>query len=99
MKMTDDVTAIAAQVSTVDEAIMKVLPFVTTMLGFVPGAAVAVPFLPLVSGFLAALDNAAKAVAAGNPGAAATDILQEVISHLTPGAANSPALAPEAAAA
>ena len=97
--MTVDATAIATQVSTVDEAIMKVLPFVTTMLGFVPGAAVAAPFLPLVSGFLAALDNAAKAVAAGNPGAAATDILQEVISHLTPGMANSTSLAQEAPSA
>jgi hypothetical protein len=98
MTDTPDLAAIAKEVSTVDEAIMRVLPFIAPLLGFIPGAAVAEPFLPLVGDLLTALDNAAKAVAAGNPGAAATDILQELINHLTPGQPNSPALGPAAAA-
>lgn len=90
--------SIATQVSSIDEALMNVLPFITPMLGFIPGAAVATPFLPLVGDLLGAVDNAAKAVAAGNPGAAAVDILQEVINHLTPGKPNSPILSAPAAA-
>lgn len=88
--------SIATEVSTVDEAVMKVLPFITTITGLIPGAQVATPFLAMAGPLLAAVDSAAQAVAAGNPGAAVTDVLQEIISHLTPGAANSPALAPTA---
>lgn len=87
-----DLVSIAKEVSTVDEAVMKVLPFVSTFIGFVPGAQVAIPFLPLVSEFLSVVDNAAKAVSEGNSGAAVQDVLQEVMNHLTPGKPNSPIL-------
>lgn len=87
-----DVGAIATEAAQVDEAIMKALPFASTLLEFVPGAQVAVPFLPLVGEGLSVLDNALRAVAAGNPGMAAKDVFQEVINHLTPGAPNSPIL-------
>lgn len=95
--MTESITQIAGQVSQVDEAILKALPFVSTFIGFIPGAAVAVPFLPLVTEVLTALDNAAKAVAAGNTGAGVQVVLQEIMNHLTPGAPNAAALAPTAA--
>jgi hypothetical protein len=88
--MTDtSITGIATEVATVDEAIMKFLPEISLLLGFIPGAGVAVPFLPEV---LTALDNAAKAVATGNPGAAIGSIFSEIANHLTPGAPNSPTL-------
>jgi len=91
--MTDtSISGIATEVSQVDEAVMKALPFVSGLIGFIPGASVAVPFVPLITEFLGVIDNAAKAVADGNPGAAATDVLQEVINHLTPGKPNSPTL-------
>ena len=48
--MTANVQAIAGEVSTVDEAVLKALPFISTALGFIPQAAVAVPFMPLVGG-------------------------------------------------
>lgn len=83
---------VAGQVATVDEAVMKFLPFVSTILGFIPGAQVAVPFMPLVQGALTALDSAAKAVSMGDPGAGVQDIFTEVINHLTPGQPNSQAL-------
>jgi hypothetical protein len=88
---------IATEVSTVDEAVMSALPFVSGIIGFIPGAAVAVPFLPLVGELLAALDNAAKAVAAGNTGAAVEDIFTEIKNHLTQGKPNSPILSAPAA--
>ena len=90
--MTTDIKSVATTVSTVDEAIMKALPFISTVIGFVPGAQVAVPFMPLVGGLLAALDNAAKAVAAGNNGAAIEAVIAEIENHLTPGKPNSPIL-------
>ena len=92
-----DMKSVATEVSTVDEAVMKALPFISFMLGFIPGAQVAVPFMPFALGALKALDEAAKKVADGNPGAAAQDVLQEVMNHLTPGKPNSPILSvPEA---
>lgn len=91
--MTDtSITGIATEVSTVDEAVMKALPFISGIIGFIPGGAVAVPFLPLVGELLSALDNAAKDVAAGNAGNAVEDILTEIKNHLTKGAPNSPTL-------
>jgi hypothetical protein len=90
--MTTDMKSVATTVSTVDEAVMTALPFISGILGFIPGAQVAVPFMPLVSEGLMALDNAAKAVAAGNPGAAIQDVMKEVMDHLTPGKPNSPIL-------
>ena len=87
-----NLAAIATEVSTIDEAAMKFLPFVTTIVGAIPQTAVAAPFLAVAGPLLQALDNAAKEVAAGNPGAAAQDIFQQLINHLTKGAPNSPAL-------
>lgn len=87
-----DVKSVAGEVSTVDEAVMTALPFISGIIGFIPGAAIAVPFMPLVSEGLMALDNAAKAVAEGNPGAGIEDILTEIKNHLTPGMPNSPIL-------
>ena len=84
-----DVAGIATEVSKVDEAVMKALPFISTFIGFVPGAQVAVPFMPLVGELLQALDTAAKEVAAGNTGAAAEGVLQEIMDHLTKGKKNS----------
>lgn len=92
-----DVKSVAGQVSQVDEAVMKALPFISGLIGFIPGGAVAVPFMPLIGEALVALDNAAKAVAAGNSGAAVQDILTEIMNHLTPGQPNSPALSAPAA--
>ena len=86
--------ALADQVIT---EVLKVMPFVSTVIQFVPGAAVATPFVPLFVEFLGVLDNAAKAVAAGNTQAAIGAILGEIMSHLTPGMPNAPALAPTAA--
>jgi hypothetical protein len=89
---TIDVTQVANTVSTVDEAVLKALPFISTIIGFVPGAQVALPFMPLVGAGLTALDEAAKAVAAGNPGMAFQDIMKVVTDHLTHGKPNSPIL-------
>jgi hypothetical protein len=90
---------VAGGVATADEAVMKFLPFISTALAFIPGAQIAVPFMPLVGELLAVLDNAAKAVASGNPGSAFEDVLAEVRSHLTPGLPNSPILSAAPAAA
>jgi hypothetical protein len=87
-------SGIAAEVATVDEAVMKALPFIGGIIGFVPGGAVISPFIPLITELLTTVDNAAKAVSAGNTASAATDVLNEVISHLTPGKPNSAALSP-----
>ena len=90
--MTDstvNVTQIAGEVASVDEAVMKFFPTISTIVGFIPGAQVAVPFLPLVGEILAAVDTAAKDIQAGNNGAAVEDILTEIRNHLTPGLPNS----------
>ena len=87
-----DIVAIATEVSAVDEGFMKALPFITSILGFTPGA-VAVPFMPLVAELLQVIDNAAKDVAAGNNMAAGQDILKVIMDHMTKGKPNSPALA------
>lgn len=95
-----DIETIAGQVAEVDEAIMKVLPFIAMMIGFIPGAGPIAPLLPLVGEILAAVDNAAKSIQSGNNGAALDDILKEIRNHLTPGFPNSSVLssppAPEA---
>lgn len=87
-----NITGVATEVATVDEAVMKALPFVSGLIGFIPGAQVAVPLMPLIGELLTVVDNAAKAVAAGNSGAAAQDVLQEIMNHLSPGQPNSPIL-------
>jgi hypothetical protein len=90
--MTTQLEVVAKEVATVDEAVMKVLPFISTFIGFVPGAAVAIPFLPLVGELLAALDSAAQAVSTGNNAGGIEAIIDEIKNHLTPGAPNSPIL-------
>lgn len=84
--------SIATTVSKVDEGILQALPFISGMIGFIPGGAVAVPFMPLVTELLQALDTAAKDVAAGNNSDAAQDVLTEVMNHLSKGKPNSPIL-------
>lgn len=90
-----DIKTVAGTVATVDEGIMKFLPFISLAIGFIPGGAAAKPFMPLVAEVLAALDNAAKSVAAGNNGAAIEDVITAVKNHLTAGQPNAPALAPD----
>lgn len=90
--MSADVHAIAAEISKVDEAILKAMPFVSTIIGFVPGAQVAAPFMPLIVEVLQAVDKATEAVAGGNTSAAIDAVINEIKSHLTPGSPNSPAL-------
>jgi hypothetical protein len=87
-----DVAGIAAEVVTVDERIMKLLPTIAMFAGFIPGGAVVSGFEPLILEVLMAVDEAAKAVAAGNPGAAFSVVLDEIKNHLTPGKPNSPIL-------
>lgn len=89
---TIDVKTIAGEVVTVDEAVLNVFPYISGLIGFIPGAQVAAPFMPLVSEILTAVDGAAKAIQAGNTGAAIDDILTEIRNHLTPGAPNSSVL-------
>ena len=86
------VASIAGTVSTVDEAILKFMPFVSILVSAIPGAQVAAPFIPLVGELLTVVDNAAKAVAGGDTNAAIQDVLGEIMSHLTPGKPNSPIL-------
>jgi hypothetical protein len=93
-----DISSIAKEVSQVDEAVMKALPFISTLIAFVPGAQVATPFLPLVGELLQVLDKAAKSVADGNNSGAAQDILGEIMNHLTPGKPNSTILSAPAPA-
>jgi hypothetical protein len=89
---TIDLTSIAQEVSTVDEAVMKALPIITTITGIIPGAQVATPFLAMAGPLLQAIDNAAKDIADSKPGAAWQDILQELTNHVTKGQPNSPIL-------
>ena len=98
MTTTPTPASIAGTVSSVDEAIQKFMPFVSILVGAIPGAQVAAPFIPLVGELLTVVDNAAKAVAGGNTNAAIQDVIQEVMNHLTPGQPNAPALAPTATA-
>lgn len=94
--MTDNVQNAAHVVEQVDEALMKALPFITFSLGLVPvpGVGVAATLLknPLMMEVLQKVDEAAKAVEAGKPGAGINVLLDEINDHLTPGAPNSPAL-------
>ena len=89
---TPTAASIAGTVSTVDEEILKFMPFVSTILAVIPGAQIAVPFLPIATEILGVIDNAAKAVAGGNTGVAIQDVFNEIKNHLTPGAPNSAAL-------
>jgi len=92
MTDTQSVAQIAGTVATVDEAIMNAMPIISVMVGFIPGAQPLVPFLPLLSGLLAAVDTAAKDLAANNPDMAFQDIVNAIKNHLTNGAPNSPTL-------
>ena len=92
MTDTTSVAGVAGQVATIDEAILKVMPIVSTMIAFIPGAQVAVPFMPLLIGILTAVDTAAKDLAANNPDMAVQDIFKTIQNHLTSLAPNSPTL-------
>lgn len=85
-----DLQSVAGQVATVDETVLKFLPFISMFIAATPAG----PFMPLITEALTALDSAAKAVAGGNTSGAIDVVIKEVISHLTPGMPNSPALAP-----
>jgi hypothetical protein len=89
-----DLKTIATEVSTVDEVLAKLLPFVSTAAGFVPGNPIPQAVWMIVGKALLAVDNAAKAVAAGNPNAAIDVVVSEVKDHLTPNMPNSPILSP-----
>lgn len=90
--MSVDIPAVAGEVATVDEAVMKALPTIAMFAGFIPGASIITGFEPEIMMALKALDDAAKAVAGGNPGMAFRDVLGAITSHLTPGMPNSPIL-------
>jgi len=91
--MTDtNVAQIAGTVATVDEAVLKAMPIISTMIMFIPGAQAAAPFMPLVTGLLTAVDTAAKDLAANNPDMAFQDIINAIKNHLSGAAPNSPTL-------
>lgn len=87
-----DIKQVAGEVAQVDEKIMEFFPYISGMIGFIPGAAAAQPFMPLVGQILAAVDTAAKDIQSGNNAAAINDILTEIRNHLTPGLPNSSVL-------
>lgn len=89
---TSGIASAAGTASQVIEGIERFLPFITTIIGAIPQTAVAAPFLAGAGPLLSVLDNAAKEIAANNPGAAGEVILTELTNHLTKGAPNSPAL-------
>jgi len=88
-----NISTVAGQVAQVDEIVIKYLPFIGSMVGLIPGAQPFVIAEPMILSLLTALDNAAKAVAAGNYTNAFDSVVKEIESHLTPGAPNSPHLA------
>jgi hypothetical protein len=95
--MTGTASGIAATAETVVEGIMKVEPTVATIASmFVPGAAPIVamvqPEVMLAAPFI---ENALKALSAGNNGDVLSSFIQ-LLQHLTPGQANSPILAASA---
>jgi hypothetical protein len=97
MSVSVNVSQIANQVSTWDEKIAQVLPFILPAANFIPGVGPGVAAAaPLILEILNMVDNAAKAVSAGDPAAALKTVLAEINNHLTPGAANAEALSPTA---
>lgn len=92
--MTDSTpSGVAAQVASVDEAVMQFLPFLSTILGFIPQTApLAAPITAGVGALLKTIDDGAKTIASSKPGASAADIIGELVNHNTPGQPNSPAL-------
>jgi len=86
-----DVKTIATEVATYDEAILKFMPYLGSILGIIPGAQAGVPVVAGITALLKAIDDAAKAVSA-NTSADPNGIVGEIVNHLTPGAPNSPAL-------
>ena len=93
------VSQVAGEAEKVVEGVMKVEPTVATIASmFVPGAAPVVamvqPEVMLAAPFI---ENALKALAAGNNGDVMTSFIQ-LLQHLTPGQANSPILSEAPAA-
>jgi len=87
-----DVKSIATEVATYDEAVMKFMPYLSGLLGVIPGAQAGVPIVAGITALMRAIDDGAKAIAAGNSAADVGSIIGELINHNTPGAPNSPAL-------
>jgi len=88
-----DVKTVAATAEQVVEGVMKVEPTVATIASmFVPGAAPIVaivqPEVMLAAPFI---ENALKAIAAGNNGDVMTSFIQ-LLQHITPGQPNASAL-------
>lgn len=83
----------AGQAEKVLEEVARVEPTIASIAGmFIPGVSLAQPYILAA---LPAVENALKAVAAGN-GGDMVDALGTLIKHLLPGHANAAALAPEA---
>ena len=87
-----DVKTIATEVATYDEAILKFMPYLGSILGIIPGAQAGVPVVAGITALMKAIDNAAKAVSQADPSTGVGDIVTTIVNHLTPGAPNSPAL-------
>lgn len=87
-----DFASIAKEASTVDETVMKILPTLGGLVGLIPGAQVAPAAAAGVDAILGVVDNALKLISGSNPGASFQDIINEFVSHNTPGQPASPAL-------
>lgn len=84
---------IAKEVAGIDEKIEQAMPFIFGMLKFTPIGAEASIAQPLVMALLGAVDDGAKAIAAGDT-KSAIDVLAALMKHVLPGMPNSPALTP-----
>lgn len=83
----------ASEAEKVLEEVAKVEPTIAGVAGmFVPEIGLAQPYIVAV---IPTLENALKAIAAGN-GGNMVDAVGQLIKHLLPGHSNSPALAPDA---
>ena len=91
--MSVDIPAVAGQVATFDEMVMKYMPFLFGFAKFTPIGGEATLAQPLIMEVLTVLDNAARAVAAGNTAGGVAAVIGAVENHLTPGQPNSPILA------
>ncbi len=94
--MTTDIATIAGEADVVLQALEKYAPFLFGILKFTPIGPEAAIAQPVATMILGSLDEAAKAIAAKNNGAA-LDVAFEMVKHMLPGHANSDALGPDAA--
>jgi hypothetical protein len=90
--MTTDIQGMAATADQVVKGFMQVEPLVMTGLSFIPGAAPVTAIVhPAVAFAAPFIEQALEQIAAGNNGNAWTAFV-ELLSHITPGKANSPIL-------